>query len=64
MEIFVHLVTGMVKGRDQGLARPCISGQCSLCGLRLPVSPFPVWTALPSQSTTGWSDPRKVIGFP
>jgi len=30
--------------------------RCFLWGLRLPVSPFPLWTALPSPSTMDWSD--------
>jgi len=46
------------------LIRLCMSGQGFLYGLRMPVSPFPTWTALPSQSTMGWSDSRRVFGFP
>jgi len=44
--------------------RSFMFGQCFLCRLRIPVRPFPVCTALPSQSTMSGSDPLAVFGFP
>jgi len=45
------------------IRQPYMSGLCFLCELRIPVNSFPVWTALPSQSTTSWSDPRLSSAF-
>ena len=43
---------------------PACSGNVFLCRLRIPVRPFPVGTALPSQSTMSGSDPLVVLGSP
>jgi hypothetical protein len=39
-------------------------GPCFLCRLRIPVRPFPVCAALPSQSTMSGSDALTVLGPP
>ena len=46
-----------LPGRAGGLVgRPCMCGQWCLCTLRRPVRPFPVCSALPSQSPLSGSD--------
>ncbi len=46
------------------MVRPCMFGQCFLCKLRMPVRPFSVCSALPSQSTMSGSDALMVIEPP
>ena len=44
--------------------RSSLSGVCFLCRLRSPVVPFPMWSALPPQSTMRRSDSPWPIGRP
>ena len=44
--------------------QPFVSGSCFLYGLRSSVAPFPMWSALPPQSTMGRSDSPLPIGWP